>query len=375
MKKILFFASLLAFAACSGTIDPEQNQDGGNPDGPDIPPAQEIPEEFTGPYTLEVDKSEVEASGEDYVTFKLLDAYDRDVLADRKALQNVNIVSEEGLRVPRMETKTRFIANGTYRFTARYNGVVSENTVEVTAVNRGRYEKFHKNVAIYKATATWCQYCPSMTAALEGMSDDSKAHSIELCWHNDDSYAYTVPGYSNDCGALVAAYLNDGAVALPTVVLDAVEMVSERSSSTLNSEIWNLRADYPATCGIKVSTEYAGGKLSINAELTSVTGGQYDMGCAILLNNQTYSGGTAKDGKYSHIVMATTPNYLMYSTSIKEVAKDGSLPFEMNVDLNGISTANLSVAVFALVKHENAARIDNIVEVKAGESIDYVYNE
>ncbi len=366
-KSLLFAASLFALISCGGTIDPDNT--GGNGQTP------EVPEEYVGPYTLKADRTEVEASGADYVTFQLLDAYERDILLDNKALQSVNIVSAEGQRVDRMKTKVRFIANGTYNFTAKFKGEQSENTVAIEAKNRGKYEKFHKNVAIYKATATWCQYCPSMSKAIDGMSDDSKAHSIETCWHSDDSFSYTVPGNNNDCGSLVAAYLNNGAVALPTVVLDAVKMVSERSSSTLNSEIWNLRADYPATCGIKVSTACADGKLNVNAELASATGGEYDLGCAILLNDQTFSGGTAADGKYSHIVMATTPNYLMYSTSIREVAKDGTLPYEMSIDLNGMDTANLSVVVFALVKHENAARIDNIVEVKVGESIDYMYNE
>ncbi len=353
MKRILFFAAaIFAVSACSSNADPEEDTQG---------------------YTLSVDKTEVEASGDDYVTFFLKDANGNDVLLDPKNLQNVNIVSKEGQRVPRMENKARFIANGTYNFTAKYQGVESKNSVQIVAKNRGKYEKFHKNVAIYKATATWCQYCPAMTKALEGMSEDSKAHSVEVCWHSGDEFAYTLPGNDNDCGSLIAAYLNNGAVALPTVVLDAVEMTSERSSSTLDNKIWNLRADYPATCGIKVATTVNGSELNIRAELKSVTGGEYDLGCAILLNDQKVSGGTAPE--YSHIVRAATPNYLMYSSAIKNVAADGTIPYEQTVNIGNLNTDNLSVVVFALVKHKNAARIDNIVEVKVGNSIDYVYNE
>ena len=118
-------------AACSGTVDPG-DINGGN-----------VLDEYQAPYTLSVDKTEVEASGSDYVTFSLKDANGRDLLLDMNALQRVNIVSAEGQRVNRMETKTSFVANGTYSFTATYKGRESENTVDVVAKNRRLYEVYH----------------------------------------------------------------------------------------------------------------------------------------------------------------------------------------------------------------------------------------
>ena len=79
-------------AACSGQIDPENEL-----------PIEEIPAEYTAPFTLSVDKTEVEADGKDVVTFSLKDKYDREMLSDKKALQSINIVSDEGTRVPRMQ--------------------------------------------------------------------------------------------------------------------------------------------------------------------------------------------------------------------------------------------------------------------------------
>ncbi len=352
MKRLLYIAlALVAIYSCEKT-DPQK-------------------------LTLVVDKTTVEASGQDHVTFQLLDSTGVDILSDRKALQYVNIVAEEGMRVPRMDNKASFIANGTYNFKATYRGQTSDNTVQVVAQNRGKYEKFHKNVAIYKATGTWCPACPGMTSALESMKDDAKNHSVELCWHNGDDFAITLPGYSDDCGALVAAHLATGStVAFPTVVLDLKEMTMEKSAAALETAIWNLRAQYPATCGIKVSTDSdADGKVTVEAELTSATGGEYDFGCALLLNDQEKMGGTAPDNKYTHIVCATTPNFLMYSNSIKKVEKDGKLPFVQTIDTGALNPEDLSVVVFALVKDGEGSRIDNIVEVNVGESIDYVYNE
>ncbi len=373
MKRILLFAaSVFVISACSGTIDDEQN---GN---------QDIPEEYVGPYTLSADKTEVEASGVDQVTFSLKDKYDRDILLDRKALQKVNIVSEEGQRVARMETKTVFIANGTYNFSAKFHGEASENTVKITAKNRGQYEKFHKNVALYKATGAWCPACPGMTRAIEDVNEDTKNHMVELAWHNNDRMALTFSGSNNDCGALVAAYLTSGgSIAFPTVVLDLKEMTMEKSSSVLESAIWNLRANYPATCGIKVSSSYASGNITIDAELTSSEGGEYDLGAVVLLNDQdkTVMGDPnvdqITDNKYSHIVRAATGNFLMYfRDALKNVKKNESISWSQTFNVGeNIDQPNITVAVFALVKDGDGARIDNIVEAELGKSKDYVYNE
>ena len=354
-------AALLA-VACSGQIDPEDER------------PQEIPEEYTAPFTLSADKTEVEASGQDLVTFSLTDAYGRDILLDKKALQSVNIVSEEGQRVTRMETTTRFISNGKFHFSATFKGQTSENVVEIVAKNRGAYEKYHKNVAIYKATATWCGPCAYMTRALEGLDEDTKNHTVELCWHYQDELAINSPGTSYDCGTIIANYYGNGGV--PTVVLDLLTPVVEKASSAIETAAWNLRAAYPATCGIKLSSEYNTGKdaIDITAELTSSTGGEYDLGFAILMNDQVIPSGTNDDGKYSHIVRAATGNYFMYSDSIQKVGKDESISCSLSVPASG-DMSDFSVVAFALVKHTEAARIDNVVEAKVGETIDYVYNE
>ncbi len=370
MKRVLLFASaVFAIFSCSGTVDPEQDGE------------QDIPEEFTGPYTLSADKTEVEASGEDYVTFSLKDAYGREMLEDEKILQSVNITSDQGQRVPRMETKTRFIANGIYTFTAKFKGQASENTVKVVAKNRGQYEKFHKNVAIYKATALGCGPCAAMTRALEGLNEEAKDHSVELCWHYgpqiggiSDWYAISIPGFLYDCGVMVMSHF--GGAGVPTVGLDLIEPVTEKSSAAFENAIWNLRADFPATCGIKISTDYnsAAGTIDINAELKSSAGGEYDLGMAVLLNDQIEPQGTNDGGKYTHIVRATTSNFLMYSGAIRNVGKGETASYEQKVPWTG-DTKDLSVVAFALVKHGDGARIDNIVEVKVGETKDYVYND
>lgn len=363
MKKLLYIAAVALLAACSGQIDPEGEQ------------PQDIPDEFTAPFTLSADKSQVEADGKDCVTFSLKDKYDREMLSDKNTLQSINIISDKGLRVPRMDKTMTFIANGTYAFSATFKGQKSENTVQVEARNRGSYEKYHKNVGIYKATATWCGPCATMTKALEGLSDDTKAHSVELCWHGQDELAVTPAGWDYDYGSFVVSYF--GGQGFPTVVLDLKETTIENASSALDRAIWDIRAEYPATCGLKLATEYDSDAKVINAvaELTSSTGGSYDMGMVLLLNNQIVAGGTNEGGRYSHIVRAATGNFFMYSSaSLAKVEKDGKITFSQQIPAGGYKQEDLSVVAFALVPDGDYARMDNIVEVKAGESVDYKLN-
>ena len=364
MKRILFISAIALLASCSGTVDPEDQGQ------------VELPDEFTEPFTLSADKTEVEASGKDVVTFSLKDAYGREMLDDKNILQGVNITSTEGVRVTRMEKTVSFIANGTYQFSAKYKGKASANTVEVVASNRAAYERFHKNVAIYKATATWCGPCAAMTRALNGLNDDTDAHSVELCWHGQDELAVTPGGWDSDYGSFIISYFNGGG--FPTVVLDLKEKTIENTSAGLDKVIWNIRAQYPATCGIKISTEYDQSAKVINAtaELTSSTGGSYDMGMALLLNNQIVADGTNDNGRYDHIVRAATGNFFMYSSqSLTKVEKDGKMTFSQQIPAGNHRPQDLSVVAFAIVPDGDAARIDNIVEVVAGESTDYILND
>jgi hypothetical protein len=52
MKNFFYLAAAMLVAACSGQIDPENQQ-----------PVEEIPDEYTAPFTLSVDKTDVEADG------------------------------------------------------------------------------------------------------------------------------------------------------------------------------------------------------------------------------------------------------------------------------------------------------------------------
>ena len=57
------------------------------------------------------------------------------------------------------------------------------------------------------------------------------------------------------------------------------------------------------------------------------------------------------------------------------VQTDGKMTFTQQIPAGNHKLADLTVVAFALVPDGERARIDNIVEVKAGESVDYVLND
>ena len=131
----------------------------------------------------------------------------------------------------------------------------------------------------------------------------------------------------------------------------------------------------------KAIADYMGAELVINdVEFGSIIGGvqsgKYDMGMALVLNNQIVDGGTNEGGKYSHIVRAATGNFFMYSSeSLTELKKDGKMTFTKKFPAGNHKLEDLTVVAFAIVPDGDRARMDNIVEVKAGKSADYILND
>lgn len=371
MKKILYIFAALAAFSCAGTIDDDDN-------------TGDIPDEYTEPFTLSVDKAEVEADGKDFVTFSLKDAYEREMLTDKNALQSVNILSDSGIHVKRMTTTATFIANGTHKFHATFKGKESENEVTVEARNRGKYEKYHRNVGLFKCTSVWCVACPALAENLHGLSDETKDHAVVVAFHgnfNDKDPFSLYLSDGTDLGSYVLGYF--GGSGWPTLVYDLDKVATgAATTSDLETQIMARRVDYPATCGIKVnSVTLEGTSLKVSASLKSAVGGDYDLACAVLRDGLKYSGGYSVEDKgvYDEVAVALSESFLGYYQGEKvdadeEVTEVFSFDFGENVP----SEAELNtfyVAVYANRKTADGSVMDNIVTCGYGENIDYRLND
>lgn len=376
MKRILYIAALTAsafLASCSGQID-------------DADHTQDIPDEYTAPFTLSADKTQVEADGKETVSFSLKDAYGREMLTDRKALQNVNIVSDRGVRVPRMGVNATFIDNGVYKFTATYLGTACDNVIDVTAVNRAKYEVFHRNVGLFKATSVWCSACPMLAQSLHGLSADAKNHSVVLACHGDFKYSdpFAVRLGETDLGGYILGFFKTDA--WPTLIYDLdVAEAGAAGTSTLESNIYQRRVNHPATCGIKVSSvQIDGSSLKVSASLKTSTGGSYDLACAVLCDGLEYDAqgvySANNDGIYDEVVMTITSNFLRYSPETGEtLGENAEMEREFTFtfgEMPSVDVLNkLYVAVWAHRTTGDSSIMDNIVTCPYGKSVDYRYNE
>lgn len=329
-------------------------------------------------YTIAVDKTTIEANGTDKVTFSVLDKNGTDLTENElSSIYFKNVATGE--RLDRKTMTFSSVINGNYEFVATYRGEETTNSVTIKVQNRAKYEKYKQRVAIYQLTGTWCTYCPQMVTGLEGISDVWKEHSLVMAVHassadSPDPYALATNG--SDLGnIMLGAFGGEG---FPSCVYDLNELNGDRTASTISKNIESYLVEHPATCGVKIaSTKREGSTITINASVTSSTGGTYDLGYAILLDNQTYSSGTSLDGKYHDIVCSVSGNFLSMSSDTKMTLaanEEQSRTFTIEGFPERLSTSDLRVAVFALSSSSGRTITDNLAVCKLGESVDYILN-
>lgn len=374
MKKISRIASLVLLAAlhlvvatgCHGDVNElERPVDGDNGNQPSTNKG----------LVLSVDKQSIEANGIDCVNFSLkLDGVE--LMNDDETLQSVYIKHEKsGQRLDKWSTSWTAVKNGDYSFVATYKGKQSTNAVQVKVRNREKYEPYGQKVLVYDLTGTWCHACPSMAAALENVSEEWQPNMIVLGVHtNGGGYndPYAIGTQAQDLGSmLLDQFRGEG---YPDCVYDLAYRNSERTASGIGTIIREHLRDYPATCGVKIaSSNIEGSTLTVEATLHSPKGGEYELGYAVLLDNQRYTQGTEPDGIYDDIVCAVSSNFNGQSEGSVILGADGthSQTFTIEDFPYGDKKSDLRIVIFALAKSGDKFMVDNANVCPVGESIDY----
>ena len=361
LKVILMISAVCALVSCRG------NQDGGavNPDG------------TVEPYTLTVDKQVIESDGIDAATLTITDASGL-VLTDGFSLRNASFHIEEtdeyrsGMGSDGDANKFTSIIDGTYTITAMYNGVECEAPVQITSQNRTKYERFHKNVAIYRLTGTWCQYCPYMTEALNNRDAYTKDHSIVMEFHNADEFSVA---YSMQMD--MAAYLlyrfgtkDDG---YPYCIYSISEGSGKRTVNDIKRLVKNRLVEHPAQTGIKATSSVDGGKLTVTATVMTSVDGSYDLGMAVLKDNCIPASGAYED-EYNDVVLSVSGNFYAMSTDAFDLKKDAEKTLVKTWESDKLDAKNCRVVLFTLREVDGKVIIDNAVDFNVGEGVDYRYN-
>ena len=361
VKTILMMLAASTFSACHG------NQDGGgmNADG------------TMEPYTLTVDKQVIESNGVDCATLTITDAAGQ-VLTDGFSLRNASFHIEEtdewrsGIGSDGDANKFSSIIDGTYTITAMYNGVECEAPVQITARNRNKYERFHKNVAIYRLTGTWCQYCPYMTEALKNCDAYTKDHSIVMEFHNSDEFAVSM-GMNMDLAAYLLSRYGTKDDGYPYCIYSITEGSGKRTVNDIKRLVKNRLVEHPAQTGIKATSTLKDGDLTVNATVMASVDGNYDLGMAVLKDNCKPSGQAYED-VYHDVVIGISGNFYAMSTDAFSLKADAEKAVEKTYRSNKLDATNCRVVLFTLREVDGKVIIDNAVDFKVGDSVDYRYN-
>jgi thiol-disulfide isomerase/thioredoxin len=357
MKKLLLLPLVAAFAltACSGTIDPNEH---GN---------------IAAPYTLSVDKTQIESDGTDMATFTIKDA-NGTVLTDADHIRNTSFqiveLNEWRSGVGSDEAPNTFssITDGTYTVKAMYNGEYCQNEVTVTSQNRSAYEKFHKNVLLYRFTATWCAYCPSMTTALEKVNDYTKDHSVIMQIHGNDEFAMSaMSSWATDI------YNTQG---YPYCDYSLTGGSTKRTVNDIQRFVKDVLYTCPAKTGIKAVTSLEGDVIKVDATIQASADGEYDLAVAVVKDGCVPASTDANESVYDNVLVGITANYRQMSSGTPNMKKGTERQVFVEIPASSYKAVadKCEIILFTLTKVNGKVVVDNATTVKVGESVDYKYN-
>ncbi len=347
-------------------------------------------------FRLSVDKSEIEADGVDVATLEITDSEGVVVTQDESQMRYVSFtVLETGESYTRTNLFSA-IANGTYTLQAKFKGKPCANTVEVKAINRANYEKYFHMVPIYDLTNIFCSYCPIASKGLEGIASPYKEHSIVMAIHGpfnpNDPWLYTEAANS-----IQIAFNGGGAYPLIILNLDhkVAATAEEYGSASLGQRVREQMLKSPATCGVKLSSSLGAETtientpvlpLSIKVSMTSTLAAKYDLGCALMVDNQPIDLNGSLFSEVDDTVIQMSNNYLYMSTDAfttvaeQEYSRDFTINIPTALYNQCGGAKNFRVVGFALRAKEGQTDpmqiplMDNATVAPLGETIDYRLN-
>ena len=339
--------------------------------------ACETPGDVTpdGTYTIEVDKTVIEANGEDAVTFTVKDSAGNDLTADESALSKIYFIdAATEARLPRATRTFSSIRNGEYTFYASVKGQQSSNTVTIKVQNRKLYETYLQKLCLIQLTGTWCTNCPYMTEALrEFCAGEYGENVILLAAHLNDKYSININ--SKDLASQLFINFGFTTAAVPNVVYDMAYIKGDRAQYAITTYVSELLSKTPATCGVKISSASvdASGNVTIEAAVKADKDANYDLAWAVLADNQYDSSGY--EDHYDEVIVATSDNFIKMGSSKVKLTKGQEHAKTFTTKVSGFAAKDLKVVVFAHSDAHGKYMIDNANECAVGSSADYVYNE
>lgn len=182
MKKfgryILSAFSLIAFAACSGTVDPDSGSETKDP-------MKDVPE---GVLRIFADKTEISADGNDEVTFTVM--FGSEDVSNAKTLQLIRTFNGDEKYMAYGANKFSTVTAGTYTFSAKYyyagnNYTDNSVTVEAKQFFSGEEKSYRQRVLGVYFTSTGCTSCPMATKGIKNLVAENPGKISVVAFHSD----------------------------------------------------------------------------------------------------------------------------------------------------------------------------------------------
>ena len=363
MKKIIFMlAAVLGLAVSCG--EPEDGPVSGN-----------------GTLTIEADKVEVIADGEDFVEITV--TYDGEVVTDEVDFYDASTNVPARVKANRFTTK----AVGQYSIYAIYNGVKS-NVLKITALEYAvpslpadpapENVSFRKRVLLTQFTSTGCVYCPIVTGFLRDLAADAeyKDKFVLGASHAD------MPGYQNgddpasypEVNGFMSAFRIEG---FPTLIADFADMLGSYSLAALKTLVDEYYGDGSAAVGISVNSELHDNVLVMRASVKAANAGKYRIG-AWLLEDGIYGTqtGAPDESYYVHDHCIRKPDaeshYMGYDLGMLSKCKSADHVFVMKMSPDW-NKDNCSVLLYVTSASGADQIVNNAVVVPLGRPVEYEY--
>ena len=359
--------------SCSGASLPSDKEESGD-NSESLDPSS---------YYIYVDKTGIESDGIDKACFTIKNGKG-DVLSTYDNMGSVyykNVAT--GVRLPRYSEAFTSVTDGEFEFVGIYKGKETVNSVKITSSNRSSYELYHKNVAIFKLTATTCPNCPSMSEAMNGLDQDAKDHSIVIACHNADQFSIKC-GRSDLAGASALKIdPNLTTLALPSLIYDLAFMEGTRATSAISGFIMDRRIAAPAEVGIRIeSVALDGNVLKVKAYAKADRNGNYDMTAAILCDGLYAPDGYSIDGYYNDVAIAINEeNFINYTNNTgftlekgQEYGREFIFSFSDDVPSEEYLKKLKAVVLVHKKNQKGTSEVNNSAMCLYGQSLDYKFN-
>lgn len=334
-----------------------------------------------GTLTIEADKLEVVADGEDFAEITV--KYDGVAVTEDVDFYDASSNVPVKVRSNHFTTKTV----GQHSIYAIYNNVKS-NVLKFTAVEYMappvpddpdlQNTAFRKRVLLTQFTSTGCTFCPRMTKILRELAKDAeyKERFVLAASHADmNGYANgDDPASFSGVGGFMNAF---GISGFPTLIADFDDMMPSYDYSDLKALVDKCYADGSSLAGVAANSEVQDNVLVLRAAVKVSESGKYRIGAWLLEDGICGKQTSAPDESYNTHdncirILDAESHYMGYDLGTIAAGKSAEHVFTMKLDKEW-NVENCKLLLYVTSAAGTAQMVNNAVIVPIGTPVTYEY--